>query len=103
MQAQVLTGYGLTSGRVLWLTPGGVWSSRLAEARVSHTTSDVAEMEAAGKASHATHEVFEIYLVNVVEESGGPRPVNYRELLRSRGPTVHPHFGPQAEHESHKG
>lgn len=97
MQARVLTGQGLTSGRVLWLTRDGGWSPRLAEARVAHTESDIAEMEADGTAAHAAHEVFEIYLVDVVEDPEGLRPVKYRELLRARGPTVHPQFGPQAE------
>ena len=63
----------------------------------AHTESDIAEMEADGTAAHAAHEVFEIYLVDVVEDPEGLRPVKYRELLRARGPTVHPQFGPQAE------
>ena len=97
MQPQVLTGYGLRSGRVLWLTPDGGWSPRVADARVAHAEPDVAEMEAQGKAAHAAQEIFEIYLVDVTESPEGPRPAKYRELLRSRGPTTHLHFGPQAE------
>ena len=94
---QVLTAYGLLTGQVLWLTEDSAWSPRIRDARVSDSDADMAEMEAAGKAAHAAHEVFDIYRVDIAAEPGPPRPIKMRERIRAIGPTIHPGFGPQAE------
>ena len=94
---QILTAYGLLTGRVLWLTEDGAWSPRIGDARVSDSESDMAEMAAAGKTAHTAHEVFDIYPVDIAAEPGPPRPVKMRERIRALGPTIHPDFGPQAD------
>ena len=103
MQPQVLTAYSLHTGLVIWLTDGGGWSDGIEEATVATTEGDVEDMKAQAARSHAANEVFEIYMVEVTMEAAGPRPIKYRELLRSRGPTIHPHFGRQAERRRRTG
>ena len=99
MTSQVITAYGLRSGQVLWLTRTGEWSPWITEARVSQNSENLDEMKEIAIISCENNRVTESYTVDVTETSGGPEPTKYRELLRSRGPTVHPQFGPQANLE----
>ena len=99
MVPQVLTGYGLQSGLVVWLTPSNYWSSDISSARVACTEKDLAEMKEQGCQAQQAHQIFEIYAVEVSLGADGPVPIKYREFLRSRGPTVHPQFGPQSQTE----
>ena len=96
MLSRVLTSYDLQTGLVLWLTAGGDWSPLISEARIALTEDNIKEMDFQAETAHAEHKIFEIYWVDVAEKPDGPEPVKYRELLRSRGPTIHPHFGPQS-------
>lgn len=97
MATRVLTAYDLMSGQAIWLTPEGDWSAGIENARVGRSETDFEQMNSLAAAAVAANQIFDVYPVDVVEEVSGPRAVKYREHLRSRGPTVHPDFGRQAE------
>jgi hypothetical protein len=97
VKPQVLTAYSLRTGLAIWLDAGGGWSDGIEDAKVATSENEVEAMKAQAARSHAANEVFEIYMLDVTVTAAAPRPVKYREYLRSEGPTTHPHFGRQAE------
>ena len=96
MTLKVVTANRLWDGLVVYLAADGSWSERLAEGSVAADEAVQAELEARARAAAAAHLVVAPYLIEVRHEGGAVRPVQYREEIRARGPTVRPDLGKQA-------
>lgn len=96
MTLRVLTAYNLESGHSVWLSEGGAWSEYINSARISKSDDDNKEMENQAELSIKSNEIFGIYWVDVLYDSGIIKPLKYREILRTLGPTTHINFGPQS-------
>jgi hypothetical protein len=90
---KVVAANDLLEGDAVWLSADGGWSRDI---RAAEVTWDEARAEALLKAAEAqAHRVVGAYLVDVLPEPEGPRPVHFREAFRTRGPSNYPH-GKQA-------
>ncbi len=93
---QVVTANRIGDGTVVYLTRDGGWSEWITDGRVSRSDEERDEMMAVARAAAERPDVVDPYIIDVVEEAGVIRAVRYREVIRSRGPTIHPAFGKQA-------
>jgi hypothetical protein len=93
---QVATANRLRSGDVVFLGSLG-WVERIEQATVAHTDSEVKALDALAKQSEAVNEVVSAYLIDVGDGAAGPRPLHYREILRTLGPSVRLDLGKQAQ------
>ncbi|OSQ44887.1 DUF2849 domain-containing protein [Thalassospira alkalitolerans] len=96
MSLQVVTANRLDDGLVVFLTADGGWSENIDQARV-------ADGKEAGNALLAEASVPELdiiivgpYLIEVEQQDGGLVPTKYREILRTKGPSVRQDLGYQA-------
>ncbi len=97
MALQVVTANRIGDGTVVYLTRVGGWSERITDAHVGRSNEERDDLMAVARATAEIPEVVEPYVIDVVEEASVVRPVRDREVIRSRGPTIHPAFGKQAE------
>ncbi len=93
---QVLTGNLLSDGKVVFLAANGVWGASLESARLARGDDDVAKLEADGADAVRTNLVVDPYLVEVEERQGLLVPVEFRERMRTRGPSVNLDFNSRA-------
>ena len=96
MSSKAVTANRLTDGSVVYLTDAGAWSEWLNEAALAGDEEGAERLLSRGRADAATR-VVEPYLIDVVESDGLLAPLRYREVLRARGPSTHPHHGKQAQ------
>jgi hypothetical protein len=96
MAAKALTAQSLIDGAVVFMTADG-WSEALDGALLATDTAGEQALEARGRAAVAANQVVEAYLVEVEAEAGDLRPARWREQLRTRGPSVRPDLGRQAQ------
>ncbi len=96
MSLQVVTANRLGDGLVVFLTADGGWSENIHDAR----TADGKEAAEALLAGASTPELDTVivgpYLIEVEERDGGLIPTKYREVLRTKGPSVRQDLGYQA-------
>ncbi|MEC9346715.1 MAG: DUF2849 domain-containing protein [Pseudomonadota bacterium] len=93
MSLQAVTANRLGDGLVIYLTATG-WSEQVADAATADTR-DAAQAlldRALAQPGHAVG----AELIEVEQGADGLRPVRYRELIRSLGPTVRADLGYQA-------
>ena len=96
MSANIVTANRLSDGAVVYLTVGDGWSEWVAEARVAASDEASAAILALADRPEQRVRVVGPYLMEVTEESGTPRPVSNREIIRAAGPTVRRDLGKQA-------
>jgi hypothetical protein len=85
---KVVTANRLIDGVVIFVAPGPVWVTDIAEAE---TFDDGPALEAAlafGAAEVAARQIVDPYAIDVAVDDGKPVPERLRELIRARGPTV---------------
>lgn len=92
---RIVSANDLMIGDVVYLTADGGWTRVLAEAAVA-TDADAAEALLARAAAQQAV-VVDPYLAEVALDDGAPRPLHYREVFRTRGPSNRPDLGRQAE------
>ncbi len=97
MTGKVVTANRLGDGMVVYLDTTGGWSEYVEAARVAQSEEQSAEILALAEAPAQATRVVGPYLMDVSLENGEPRSVSNREIIRAKGPTVHPDFGKQAE------
>ncbi len=83
--AQVVTANALRSGRVVWLTETGEWSTDLRRAAVLTDPDQAAQTLA--RAVARSSEVVGCYLADMRAGPLGPEPVHFRETFRRDGPS----------------
>jgi hypothetical protein len=91
----MLTANRLRSGDVLYRKGAG-WVPLLKDGDVYRDKPAADAALAAATAELVNNEFVAPYLFDVREAAGEIRPVKEREIIRSLGPTVHPHTGKQA-------
>ncbi len=96
MNAKVMTANGLLNGDVVYLTAVGDWSPWLRESVVARDESGEARLEERAAQAVRDRQVVGPYLMDVIDEEGGLRPLNTRERIRAEGPSVHPEFAKRA-------
>ena len=96
MSLHIVTANRLIDGAVVYFTTDGHWSIWIAEAGSAETEPQAAALLAAAEASVETNDVIEPYLIDVRREAGTITPLRYREVIRAKGPTTHPHHGRDA-------
>lgn len=97
MTGKVVTANRLGDGLVVYLDTTGGWSEYVEAARVAQSEEQSTEILALAEAPAQATRVVGPYLMDVSIENGEPRAVSNREIIRAKGPTVHPDFGKQAE------
>lgn len=97
MTLQVVTANRLDDGLAVFYTKEGQWSSSITEASVVGAENDASDLLA--QASSVDNKLIVVgpYLIDVEEQNGEPVPVRYREMIRTKGPSVRPDVGYQAE------
>jgi sulfite reductase (NADPH) hemoprotein beta-component len=96
MSPQVATANRLRDGIVVFLGRQG-WVERIEQASIAHSESEVKALDALLKQAEAVNEVVAGYLFEVEDGAAGPRPLHYREMIRTLGPTVRRDLGKQAQ------
>ncbi|TVR99791.1 MAG: DUF2849 domain-containing protein [Rhodospirillales bacterium] len=92
MSKHVITANRLVDGAVVYLTVGGGWSERIADAAVADGKEAGAVLMAKAEQAVADCLVVAPYLIDVADADGGIRAQRYRERIRSDGPSIHPEF-----------
>ncbi|MGD9742904.1 MAG: DUF2849 domain-containing protein [Dongiaceae bacterium] len=97
MTQEIVTANRLRDGAVVYLAPEGYWSERLADAVVVEGEAAAAELLGTADTAVKAQIVVAPYRADVTLESGLPVPRTTKERIRSRGPSIHPELGKQAE------
>ena len=93
----ILMASHLLEGDTVFKTDAG-WTRDPSAAKIAHDAETAAAMEAEGKAAAATNLVIDPYLVPVdLTDSGLPVAKHFRDVMRQKGPSIHPDMGKQAE------
>lgn len=87
-QPQVVTANHLASGDVVYLTRVAGWSREIGEASVAPNAEAGAALLAVAQAQAKMNIVVEPYLIPVDITVTPPRPIQFRERIRARGPTT---------------
>jgi hypothetical protein len=97
----VLSANNLLVGDVVFLSADG-WTRDPAKAAVGADPETAAAMEARAAADVKANLVVDAYLVPVtIDAAGMPVARHFRELIRQKGPSIHPDYGKQAEFSNH--
>ncbi|OSP56329.1 DUF2849 domain-containing protein [Pseudoruegeria sp. SK021] len=86
---KIVTANALRDGDVIYLTEDDGWSPDIAKAELIDDEAH-AEIRLIF-ASQQTGEVVGAYLADAVADTNGPKPVHFREVFRSRGPSNYAH------------
>jgi hypothetical protein len=92
---KIVTANHLAAGDVVFLAESG-WTPNVDLALVADDETVLAEIEARAQAAEAANIVVGPYTVDVRREGSRVVPLHYREVMRTRGPTVRPDLGHQA-------
>jgi hypothetical protein len=93
--AKIITANQLIAGDVVFLTEDG-WSALVDRACVAEDDVALAALEARAAAAEAANVVVAPYAIEVRRDGSRILPLHYREVMRTRGPTVRPDLGHQA-------
>ena len=95
---QVLTANLLAGGSVVFLARGGRFVDDISAALVATNKDEAKVLELAGVAAKDKNLIVDPYVIDVVSnEAGEIRPTKFREVLRTRGPSVRRDLGYQAD------
>lgn len=92
---KIVTANHLAAGDVVFLAENG-WTPLVDRAVVAEDEATLAEIEARAQAAEAANIVVAPYTVDVRREGSRIVPLHYREVMRTKGPTVRPDLGHQA-------
>ena len=93
--AKIVTANHLAAGDVVFLAENG-WSPNVDLAVVADDAAGVARLEQRAAEAEALNIVVGSYAVEVRREGSRIVPLHYREVMRTKGPTVRPDLGHQA-------
>jgi Protein of unknown function (DUF2849) len=94
---EIVTANRLADGAVVYLMADGGWSERFADAAVAPDEAAATALVAIGEAAVAAQRVVGLYRAEVGLDDGRPAPIDMKERIRARGPSIHPELGKQAE------
>ena len=96
MSLQVVTANRLGDGLVVFLTTDGGWSENIDDARIAEGKEAADALLAEASAPELDIVIVGPYLIDVEQQDGGLVPTKYREVLRTKGPSVREDLGYQA-------
>lgn len=96
MSLQVVTANRLDDGLVVFLTASGAWETDINRARTVEDKDGANALLAQAEAPEHQIRVVGPYLIDVAMEEDGLVPTKYREVLRTKGPSVRLDLGFQA-------
>ena len=96
MSLQVVTANRLDDGLVVFLTADGGWSENILDSRVADGKEAAAVLLKEASAPELDVVIVGPYLIDVEQGDGGLVPTKYREVLRTKGPSVREDLGYQA-------
>lgn len=89
---RILTANLLGDGLVVFLGTDGSWAPGLESARLAHSNDDVAQLEAVGGEAARANHIVDPYLIEVEDTGSSLLPIEMRERMRARGPSVNLEF-----------
>lgn len=92
---QIVSANDLLAGDVIYFTPAQGWTRCLTEAAIAYDDEAARALLTAAEAQPGI--AVGPYLADVALEGLEPRPLHYREIFRTRGPSNRPDLGRQAE------
>ncbi|MBX2831607.1 MAG: DUF2849 domain-containing protein [Rhodospirillales bacterium] len=96
MSLQVVTANRLDDGLVVFLTADGGWSENINDARTADGKEAANALLAEASAPELDVVIVGPYLIDVEQQDSGLVPTKYREVLRTKGPSVRADLGYQA-------
>lgn len=96
MSLQVVTANRLGDGLVVFLTAESGWSEDINQSRVADGKEAGDALLAEASAPELDTVIVGPYLIEVEQQDGGLVPTKYREVLRTKGPSVRQDLGYQA-------
>ncbi len=94
--SKIITANHLVVGDVVFLAEDG-WTPVVDRAVVADDDTALQQLLARAAEAEQANIVVGAYAVDVRREGGRIVPLHYREVMRTRGPTVRPDLGHQAE------
>ena len=85
---QVIIANKLDDGFVVFLTAAGNWSPRIADCAVANDDASASQLLDQAKAAEQSNIVIDPYLIEVRIENDQRIPTEYREYIRTAGPSV---------------
>lgn len=92
---QIITANHLAGGDVVFLADNG-WTPNVDRAVVAEDKAALGALEARAAEAEAMNIVVGTYAVEVRREGSRVVPLHYREVMRTKGPTVRPDLGHQS-------
>jgi hypothetical protein len=92
---RIITANHLIGGDVVFLADNG-WTPNVDRALVADDEGELAALEARAAEAEERNIVVGRYAIDVRREGARIVPLHYREVMRTRGPTVRPDLGHQA-------
>ncbi len=89
---RILTANLLGDGLVVFLGKDGSWAPSLESAWLAHSNDDLEQLEALGGEAARSNTIVDPYLVEVEDTGSTLLPVEMRERMRARGPSVNLEF-----------
>ncbi|NIY77205.1 DUF2849 domain-containing protein [Thalassospira sp. HF15] len=96
MSLQVVTANRLEDGLVVFLTSDGGWSENINDARIAEDKEAANALLAEASAPELDIVIVGPYLIDVEQQGTDLVPTKYREVLRTKGPSVREDLGYQA-------
>jgi hypothetical protein len=98
---KVITANRLIDGDAVWLGTNGQWLDRVDNALVIESKEQLEAQMVIAMKSDADNYVVEPYDIDVNVESGKVVPTKFREVIRTKGPTVRTDLGKQGDFQAH--
>ena len=96
MTLKIVTANRLREGDVVYLCAEGAWSEWISDSAVAKTPDEETQLIQIAERAVAEQLVIGPYPMDVAHDDGQIRPLGQREIIRAKGPTIHPDFGKQA-------
>ncbi len=97
MTLQMVTANLLSDGHVVYLDGDGAWSNWIESGKIAKTEAAAEKLMSAAELDVYAGVIVGPYLIEVARTGDAIGALEYREHLRANGPSIHPHFGYQAE------
>ncbi|SCA57639.1 conserved hypothetical protein [Candidatus Terasakiella magnetica] len=97
MANQVVTANRLDDGLAVFYASDGQWYNDISKAEIVENGDESEKL--LERASDDANQLIVVgpYLIDVEQEGTQPVPVRYREMIRTKGPSVRPDLGYQAK------
>ncbi len=97
MTEQIVTANRLADGAVVYLTSAGAWADDIEQGHVAKDAEEAEQLLAIAETAVEARLVVDPYAIKITFAEGRSDPLSAREFIRSRGPSVRPDLGKQAE------